>query len=193
MWALQQIQVLLQLTHSHSIVRRYFVVNGFDGALTILGIITGFHVSGEANIQVMISTCFGAAVALTVSGLTSAYISEAAEKQKDFSDLQDAMVADLSDTNHARAAKIVPFLVAAVNGFAPFLFALLIITPLWLAHTRLLASVNPLVAALLVALTIIFLLGVFLGRVSGVFWLWSGVRTLLVAILTMGVIMGVNI
>lgn len=189
MRVLQQIQILLQLTQSHSIVRRYFVVNGFDGALTLLGMITGFQVSGENNLNVMISACFGAAVALTVSGLTSAYISEAAEKQKELSDLQEAMVADLSDTNHARAAKIVPFFVAAVNGFAPFLFSLLILTPLWLAKANRLVFVNPLVAATLIALTTIFLLGVFLGRVSGVFWLWSGVRTLIVAVLTMLVIM----
>ena len=193
MRVVQQVQAFLRLTHSHGIVRRYFVVNGFDGALTILGIITGFHVSGEGNISVIIRACFSAAVALTVSGLTSAYISEAAEKQKDFSDLQEAMVADLSATHHARAAKIVPFLVAAVNGFAPFVFALLIIAPLWFAHHSLLASVNPLVASILVALTIIFLLGVFLGQISGLFWLWSGVRTLLVAILTMLVIMGFHV
>jgi predicted membrane protein (TIGR00267 family) len=193
MRVLQQVQVLLQLTHSHGIVRRYFVVNGFDGALTILGMITGFHVSGEDNLNVIISTCFGAAVALTASGLASAYISEAAEKRKDFSDLQEAMVADLSDTHHARAAKIVPFLVAAVNGLAPFVFSLLIITPLWLAKAHLLVSVNPLVAAMFVALTMIFLLGVFLGRVSGVFWLWSGIRTLIVAVLTMLVILAFSV
>ncbi|MDH3600779.1 MAG: hypothetical protein OEU26_14200 [Candidatus Tectomicrobia bacterium] len=193
MQVLQQVQFLLQITHSRSIIRRYFVVNGFDGALTILGMITGFQVSGESNIHVIISACFGAAVALTVSGLTSAYMSEAAEKQKDLSELQEAMVADLSDTNHARAAKIVPFLVAAVNGFAPFLFSLLILTPLWLAKANLLVSVNPLVAAILVALMLIFLLGVFLGRVSGAFWLWSGVRTLIVAVLTMLVIMACSV
>ena len=32
---------LLHITHTHGIVRRYFVVNGFDGALTMLGIVWG--------------------------------------------------------------------------------------------------------------------------------------------------------
>ena len=74
-----------------------------------------------------------------------------------------------------------------------FVFSLLILTPLWLAKANLLASVNPLCAAILVALTIIFLLGVFLGRVSGAFWLWSGVRTLIVAFLTILVIMVLSV
>jgi VIT1/CCC1 family predicted Fe2+/Mn2+ transporter len=29
-----------------------------------------------------------------------------------------------------------------------------------------------------------FLLGVYLGRISGTFWLWAGLRTLLVAAVT---------
>lgn len=94
MHILEQIQILLQITNSHSILRRCFVVNGED------------------DLNVIISTCFGAAVALTISGLTSTYISEVAEKQKDLSDLQEEMLAAPSDTNHARAAKLVPFLMA---------------------------------------------------------------------------------
>jgi hypothetical protein len=35
---------------------------------------------------------------------------------------------------------------------------------------------------------IIFLLGVFLGRVSGIFWLWSGLQSLAVALVTLGLI-----
>ena len=38
------------------------------------------------------------------------------------------------------------------------------------------------------ALLVIFLLGVFLGRVAGVSWLYSGIRTLLVALLTAALI-----
>ena len=39
-----------------------------------------------------------------------------------------------------------------------------------------------------IALVIIFLLGVFLGRVGGTFWLWSGLQSLTVALLTLGLI-----
>ena len=40
----------------------------------------------------------------------------------------------------------------------------------------------------MVALAVVFLLGAFLGRVGGTFWLWSGLRSLAVALLTIGVI-----
>jgi len=181
---LRQLRLLLRLTRPHGIARRYIVTNGFDGALTMLGLLTGFYVSGEAPLSVAISACLGAAIALGVSGLTSGYISEAAERKRDLHELEDAMVADLGDTAHGRAARLIPFLLAAVNGASPFLISLVIVAPLWLASLGIALPWAPLEAAIGVAFVAIFLLGVFLGRISGVFWLWAGVRTVLIALAT---------
>jgi hypothetical protein len=41
---------------------------------------------------------------------------------------------------------------------------------------------------MLMAFVIVFLLGVFLGRVGGTFWLWSGLQSLAVALVTVGLI-----
>ena len=181
-----QLGLFLKITGSHTIARRYFVVNGFDGVLTMLGIIMGFYISGEPNTKVIINACLGAAVALTVSGLTSAYMSEAAERQQALRELETAMVADLSDSAHGKAARLIPALIALVNGLAPLLLSLLIISPFWLAEYLPLA---PLHGAIAMALALIFLLGVFLGKVSGAFWLWSGLRTLLIGLATCGIIL----
>ena len=182
----EQFALFLKITGSHTIARRYFVVNGFDGVLTMLGIIMGFYISGEPHTPVIINACLGAAVALTVSGLTSAYISEAAERQHSLRKLEQAMVSDLSETAHGKAARLMPALVALVNGLAPLLLSLLIIAPLWFAAYL---PLPPLTAAIAIALAVIFFLGVFLGQVSGMFWLWSGLRTLLIALATCGIIL----
>jgi predicted membrane protein (TIGR00267 family) len=179
---------LLRVTHAHLIARRYFVVNGFDGALTMLGIITGFYGSGEADPVVIVSACVGAAVALGVSGVTSAYISEAAERARQFEALEDAMVANLEDSVHGRARKLVPIFIAAVNGLAPLSISLVIIAPLWLSIYVEPAASRALEASIAVALSVIFLLGVFLGRISRMFWLLAGLRALLVALLTGAII-----
>ena len=175
---------LLRITRSHGLVRRYFVVNGFDGALTMLGIIIGFVISGSASLHVMISACLGAAIALGVSGVSSAYVSESAERQRALQELEEAMVADLRDSYHGEAMRWVPMLVALVNGAAPLLISLLIITPLWLASAGIPMLLPPLYASIAVALLAVFLLGVLLGRIAGVSWLRSGLRTLLIALLT---------
>lgn len=179
---------LLRITRTHGIVRRYFVVNGFDGALTMLGIITGFLVSEPAAVSVVISACLGAAIALGVSGLSSAYVSESAERRRALAELEEAMLSDLQDTQHGDAARWVPLLIALVNGAAPLLISLLIIMPLWLADAGLPLPFHPLYAAIGMALLAMFLLGVFLGQVAGIFWLHSGLRTLLVALLTAALI-----
>lgn len=179
---------LLRVTHAHLIARRYFVVNGFDGALTMLGIITGFYGSGEADSVVIVSACVGAAIALGVSGVTSAYISEAAERKRQFQALEEAMVANLEDSVHGRARKLVPVFVAAVNGVAPLSISLIIIAPIWFSVFVDGAAFHVLEASIVVALFVIFLLGVFLGRISRTFWVLAGLRTLLVALLTGGII-----
>ena len=186
---LNQLRFLFQLTSAQTIARRYFVTNGFDGALTILGLTMGFYTSGDVAIPIVISACLGAAVALTVSGLVSAYVSEAAEREKELKELEHAVVRDLSDTAHGRAARLVPFLIAMVNGLAPLLMALLIMTPLWLSQAGIVLPLAPLKASILVAFVTVFMLGVFIGRVSGQFWLWSGLRTMIIALLTAGLIL----
>ena len=188
MGLLDQIRFLLHLTRPHDIARRYFVVNGFDGALTMLGLIIGFLLSEPAELRVIINACLGAAIALGMSGISSAYISEAAERRHALGKLEEAMISDLQESAHADAARWIPWWIAIVNGSAPLLIALLIISPLWLAEASIPLPLSPLYSAILIAMTLVFLLGVFLGRIADISWLRSGLQTLLVAVLTAGLI-----
>lgn len=185
---LSQIRFLLRITRTHGIVRRYFVVNGFDGALTMLGLIIGFLFSSSADLSVIINASLGAAIALGVSGVSSAYVSEKAERRRALGELEDTMITDLQESAHGEAARWVPMLIALVNGSAPLIISLLIISPLWLSKAGILLFISPLYAAIIIAFLLIFLLGVFLGRVSGISWLRSGIQTLLIALVTIALI-----
>ena len=187
-----QIRYLLRLTRSYGIARRYIVTNGFDGALTMLGLCMGFWISEEVNLRAAIGACVGGAIALGMSGLSSAYISEAAERRKALVDLESAMIADLGDTAHGVAARLIPYLIGLVNGLAPLVISFVIITPLWLAYYDVKLPLEPFESSILVSLFVIFLLGVFLGGVSGINWLWSGVRTLIIGVVTMVLIFLLN-
>ena len=186
--SIKQVKYLLNITRTHDIARRYFVVNGFDGALTMLGLIIGFLFSAPANLSIIINACLGAAIALGVSGVSSAYISEAAERKVVLGELEEAMVSDLQDSAHGDAARWVPLFIALVNGSSPFIFSLLIILPLWLSKAGFSLPFPPLYSAIIIALLLIFLLGVFIGRIAEISWLRSGVQTLLVALLTAALI-----
>ena len=189
---IKSIKTMLNLSGSWGIMRRYFVVNGFDGALTSLGLIMGFFVSARVDLTVVITTCLAASLALGMSGVSSAYISEAAERRRQLGQLEDAMLSSLEQSYHAKSVIWSAGLVALVNGVAPLFIALIIIFPLWLGQQNLLYGLDPLATAIAVALMIIFMLGVFLGRVGGTFWLWSGLQSLTVALLTLGLIYLIN-
>lgn len=184
----RQARLLIGISRTDAIVRRYFVVNGFDGALTMLGMIIGFLVSATDDARVILSACLGAAIALGMSGLSSAYVSEVAERKRALGKLEKAMLADLRETAHGDAARWVPLWIALVNGSAPLLISLLILLPLWLDNAGLVLPVSPLYVAVGIALVLIFLLGVLLGRIAGISWLRSGLQTLLVAVVTAALI-----
>jgi predicted membrane protein (TIGR00267 family) len=197
----ERLSRLLTITRSFGILRRYFVVNGFDGALTMLGLITGFYASDNTAPATMISACMGAAIALGISGVSSAYVSEAAEKRKELLELEQAMITDLKQSPQGQATRLLPLVIALVNGLAPLLFCLIIISPIWIFNASAAVDpsaivsdpfLHPVEISILLALSIIFFLGVFLGRISHTFWLWSGLRTLLIAAVTVLIIMLIN-
>ena len=189
---LNELRFLFKLASTGDIARRYFVTNGFDGALTMLGLVIGFYSSNTASMTVVFSACLGATIALTMSGLVSAYISESAERKKELNELEKALMSDMNDSAHAKAAKLAPVFIAAVNGLAPLLISLLIISPIWLSVSGSYLPLHPLQFSVIIALVTLFLLGIFIGKISGHFWLWSGLRTLLVAIVTAGVILSIE-
>ena len=185
---LPRIALLFSITRAHGIARRYAVVNGFDGAMTMLGLLMGFYASGGVAPSVAVSACLGAALALAASGVSSAYLSEAAERRKALHELEDAMVEKLHGTAHGEAARIVPLLVALTNGLSPLLVSLVIMVPLWLGAAGVALPYDSLMLAVGAAFVAIFVLGTILGRISHVFWLWSGLRAVLIAALTSALI-----
>lgn len=181
--------LISHILRARNIARRYMITNGFDGALTMLGMITGFYTSGVTDLSVVISACSGAAVALFISGLSSAYLSEKAEREKELRELEQAMVVDLRESDYGQASRYLPMLVALVNGLSPLLLSLVIIFPLFIADQGHTLPSSSFINAIIVALICIFFLGILLGKISNTFWLWSGLKTLLIAIATVVIIL----
>lgn len=184
---LQSLRFLLHISSSHAILRRYVVVNGFDGAVAMLGLLMGFRLSAPVPLGVVLAACLGTAVALGVSGISSAFISEAAERRLALLELEQAMIRDMEASAHGRASRLVPYLIAASNGLSPLFLSLLITMPLWAAGAVPL-PLPPLDSAIVLAFGVVFLLGAFMGHIGKTSWLGSGLQALLIALVTMGAI-----
>ena len=80
------------------IARRKFFNNAFDGALTCAGIVSGsfiFFLSNPGDTlssAIIVITGFSTALAIGISGLWGAFLSEEAERKKKISDLKREMV-----------------------------------------------------------------------------------------------------
>ena len=181
------------LYRGRKIARRYLVTNGFDGALTMLGLMTGFYVSGTTELGVAINACLGAAIALFVSGFSSAYLSETAERKKELQEMEQALLVDLTESHHGQASRFLPLFIALVNSFSPLLFSLLILSPLVLSYYGIPLPLSPFLLAIFTGLLCIFLLGVYLGKISSTQWLWAGLRTVFIAVIMVAIILLLDI
>jgi predicted membrane protein (TIGR00267 family) len=161
-----------EITNVGPIIRRYFVIGAFDGALTVLGIIIGASAFGtlEEHKALVLSASFGAAIALAVSSAVGAYEAERVEKKLDIRTIERAMLARLSE-EHREAFQFAAILSALVHGVAPLIAALLPIIPFVFLDAR-----TATVVAVAITLVILFLLGVYLGNLVRERVLVTGLR-----------------
>lgn len=188
----QRLKLLLSISAARRIARRYAIVNGFDGALTMLGLLTGFRAAGGVDPAIVVSACLGAATALAASGITSAYLSEQAERRRELRELEVAMAEPIQASAHGDAARVAPVVIALSNGLSPLLISLVIMVPLWLASAGRADGDWAVLYGIALAFVAIFVLGALLGRIGHTFWLWSGIRAVLIGAITCGVILGVR-
>jgi len=87
-----------ELSNLGIIVRRKFFNNAFDGALTCAGIVSGSFILFLSNpaqnltSAIIIITGFSTALAIGISGLWGAFLSEEAERKKKMIDLKKDMI-----------------------------------------------------------------------------------------------------
>jgi predicted membrane protein (TIGR00267 family) len=157
------------------IARRYFAMNAFDGVLTIIGVLMGNYLAKVQEPAIVISTGLSTCIAMGISGLWGAYLTESAERKRDLDDLQNHTLTDLTSTKIGRASRAAVVVVALVDGLAPFLSALVVLIPFFLTAFLMDITISYYVS-LGMALAVLFGLGAFLGRVSRDNLFVSGVK-----------------
>lgn len=183
--ALQQLREYDDIAEISEIARRYFAMNAFDGVLTIIGVLMGNYTAGVRSPAIVISTGLSTCMAMGISGLWGAYLTESAERKRSLDILENHTLSDLSGTKIGRASRAAVIIVALVDGLAPFAAALLVLSPFF--FSTLLGEITiSYYLSLGVALATLFALGAFLGRVSKDSLILSGLKMIgagLVAIL----------
>lgn len=167
-----------QIAGIAEIARRYFAMNAFDGVLTTIGVLAGNYLAGVRDLSIPVRTGIATSIAMGISGLWGAYLTETAERQRELADLQKISLIDQSETSIGRASRYAAIVVSIVDGIAPALAAMIVLTPLFLGSL----IQNPVLSYALaggLALVCLFALGMFLGKVSEQSLLGYGLKTLL--------------
>ncbi|MHA1914710.1 MAG: hypothetical protein ACW986_01110 [Promethearchaeota archaeon] len=187
------------------IARRKFFNNCFDGALTCSGIISGVFIIFLAEAskfvpQDVIITGFATALAIGISGLWGAFLSEEAERKKKVSDMKKDMgiiakqnPTEIEENNNngktllEKAEKFATIVASLVDGGAPVLGSSLPLIPFFFGGTL---TVTHFIISYLILVGLLVYLGIFLGKISGggrlryaLHLVTAGIVTLVVSIL----------
>ncbi len=146
------------------ITRRYVAINGFDGVITMLGVLLGNYVVGASEYKHIIISGSAVCISLMISGVWSVYNSESSERAKDMRDLEMSTLHVLTGTIIARAQRFASIVLAVLNGFTAGISAFIPIIPFFFGK-YLQINVCYYAGAFLAFLLLIGN-GVFLGRTS---------------------------
>lgn len=181
-----EFQAYNRLVGIAEIARRYFAMNAFDGVLTTIGVLVGNYLAGVRDVVIPIRIGIATSIAMGISGLWGAYLTETAERKRELTELESVSLIDQSDTEIGRASRVAVIIVAVVDGLAPFLAALIVLVPLFF-DPLIQDAVTSYVLAIVVALISLFGLGMFLGDVSKQNVWGYGFRTLIAGIVAIGI------
>ncbi|MBC7333625.1 MAG: VIT1/CCC1 transporter family protein [Actinobacteria bacterium] len=157
-----------------SIIRRYFALNGFDGVITIIGVLIGNYIIEVRDPVHIIVAGAAVCISLGVSGVWSAYFSESAERKKELDDLEKSTLHDLSHTVISSAQKFASVTIAIANGVFPVITAFIPLFPFFFAGFL---PINVCYyIGFFLAFLILFEIGLFLGRVSKTSLIISGIK-----------------
>lgn len=184
------------------ISRRKFFNNFFDGALTCAGIVSGVFIAflGDPDLlttQYVLITGFAIALAIGISGLWGAFLSEEAERKKKILDMEKEMAIIHEEKNNKkgkkektlleRAESFATIVASLVDGGAPVLGSSLPLIPFFFGITL---TIFHFIFSYIILVVLLVYLGVFLGNISGggriryaIHLVTAGVVTLLVTLL----------
>ncbi len=165
---IDEFETYIEISGAGEILRRYFVMNAFDGALTMLGFTVGSYISGLRNPQVIVTGGLGASLAMGVSGFVGALLSEKAEREREIRELEKILFTKLKGKGSIveKANMIAVVLAALTDATAPALAAIVSAAPFIYALFFPVDFFAAFIASVSLTLLVVFLLGIYLGKIS---------------------------
>ena len=163
---LKKLRDYLTISNSWEILRRYFVLNAFDGTITTLGILSGSYIMHNFDTRYIIGASLGASFAMSFSGFAGAFLTERAERLKEIKELERRLFVNLERSIIGRALNIAVISAALVDALAPLLFSIISLMPFFFVKINGFSIQSAYLYSFATIFTLLFLLGVFLALIS---------------------------
>lgn len=148
------------------ILRRFFINTLFDSTFMLLGIVIGSAYLSNPEPSLILATMISSSFALGISTGVSIYESESMEREIRIAELEKALFRELDNTKIEEEAKTATSIISLINFLTPLASCAALAFPFLLVLLKIL---DPKMAPWLsvgLAMGIIFLAGVYLGRVG---------------------------
>ena len=184
---LDRIRIQMKVANGEEIARRYLALNAFDGVLPVIGILMGGLITLTSQntmfvYQTTLIAILGTSFAMLVSGITSSYLTESAERKREINELERSLLSNLGDSGITKAARTTTLVVSLINGLSPSMAALATMFPLFIPLVTKLAIETAFYMSIGIGLIVLFSLGVFLGKVSKTNIVIYGFKTLIAGV-----------
>ncbi|HID43819.1 MAG TPA: hypothetical protein EYP30_08650 [Archaeoglobaceae archaeon] len=167
--------------------RRYFIVGFFDGVLTIQGMILGAYLSGRSTTELIVSAGIATALALGISSGWGAYEAEMVEQRALKKKREKALLKRVDGGIMEKAHNFAIWISALVHAISPIIAALTTISTFFFF---------PMNVAFITSITtgfiLLFIIGLYMGKISRTNILVSGLRLLLAGIITLVIVTILN-
>jgi predicted membrane protein (TIGR00267 family) len=167
------------------ISRRYFVMNSFDGVVTVLGVIVGALATNVLDPAIIFGIGLGASISMFISGFSGTFIAEKAEREIDIEKLKRALlVKSLDHTIYAKVYRVTIIWVSLVDAISPLLSGIIALFPQLLAIKGILEPMTAIYMSIAIILIYLFILGSYLSKITNKNIIIGGLFLLLIGIIT---------
>ncbi len=155
----------IRLLHDNDIIRRYIVMNSFDGTLTSLGIIIAMTISGVTDVKLILVSAIGVIFATGISGVWGAYLVEKAERKHELAELH-RLYPQEDLVERKKEFKQLTLIMGLANGLSSSVIGFVIISPYFLAALGFLTIQTAFWVALLIILVSLVVIGSFTATIA---------------------------
>ncbi|MHA1145483.1 MAG: VIT1/CCC1 transporter family protein [Candidatus Helarchaeota archaeon] len=211
MEAFRKLKYYIKISETGPLLRRFFVMNAFDGSLTTLGILIGAWTANGGffgilrypssfffdmlTIQFIVSVGLATAFSMGVSGIWGSYMASEAERMVEKDHIERAMILRKGEFDHSvmdRAQKVGSMMCALVDGGSPALAAILCLIPFFLALVFPLNNVA-FILSICVTFVLLIILGAFLGKISQKRLIISAIKMVIAGLVITAIFVVLNI